>query len=182
MPKTIRLNDLQLMLLSNAAARDNGNLLPLPESCTQDTTRNRKAMDSLQRRGLAEQIVTTDRSMCWREEDQDTIGLFITDAGRSAIGVNEERVDVSGAAPATPGTSEQAAPTKTASPRAGSKIGAVIVLLERKGGATLDEMVAATGWQPHTTRAALTGLRKKGHTITKSRRGDITCYGIAAEG
>jgi hypothetical protein len=35
-------------------------------------------------------------------------------------------------------------------------------LLLRDEGATLDQMVAATGWLPHTTRAALTGLRKKG--------------------
>ena len=43
-----------------------------------------------------------------------------------------------------------------------SKISMVADLLRRKGGATLAELVAATGWLPHTTRAALTGLRKKG--------------------
>ena len=43
-------------------------------------------------------------------------------------------------------------------------------------------MVETTGWLPHTTRAALTGLRKKGHAIEKTRRGDVTCYRIAAEG
>src|SRR3954468_20686070 len=32
---------------------------------------------------------------------------------------------------------------------------------------TLDEMVEATGWLPHTTRAALTGLRHKAFDITK---------------
>lgn len=37
MTKTIRLNDLQLVLLSNALARDNGSLVPLPESCNEDT-------------------------------------------------------------------------------------------------------------------------------------------------
>lgn len=36
----------------------------------------------------------------------------------------------------------------------------VIDLLARKEGASLDEMIAATGWLPHTTRAALTGLRQ----------------------
>ena len=59
-----------------------------------------------------------------------------------------------------------------------TKIGKVIALLERKEGATLDEMVAATGWLPHTTRAALTGLKKKGHTIKRDKRGDMTCYRI----
>ncbi len=54
-------------------------------------------------------------------------------------------------------------------------------LLSRTDGATLDEMVAATGWLPHTTRAALTGLRKKGHAITRDKRGEATCYHIVAE-
>ena len=42
-------------------------------------------------------------------------------------------------------------------------------------------MVEATGWLPHTTRAALTGLRKKGHAIAKGSRENATCYRIAAE-
>jgi hypothetical protein len=58
---------------------------------------------------------------------------------------------------------------------------AVVALLEREQGATLAEMVEATGWLPHTTRAALTGLRKKGRAIAKTKRGDATCYRIEAE-
>ncbi len=61
---------------------------------------------------------------------------------------------------------------------AGTKISTVIQLLKQSGGATLDEIVKATGWQPHSARAALTGLRKKGHSIEKSKRGDETCYHI----
>jgi len=64
-------------------------------------------------------------------------------------------------------------------PRGPSKIAAVIALLERPQGATLTEMVEATGWLPHTTRAALTGLKKKDHVITKNKRDDVTCYRIA---
>jgi hypothetical protein len=33
-------------------------------------------------------------------------------------------------------------------------------------------MVAATGWLPHTTRAALTGLKKKDHVLERSKRGE----------
>jgi DNA-binding transcriptional regulator PaaX len=29
---------------------------------------------------------------------------------------------------------------------------------------------------PHTTRAALTGLKKKGHTIDRSKQGETSCY------
>ena len=59
------------------------------------------------------------------------------------------------------------APAKTTSisqPRE-TKIGKVVKLLGCKNGATIDQIVEATGWQSHTAHAALTGLKKKGHTI-----------------
>ena len=62
----------------------------------------------------------------------------------------------------------------------GTKSAAVIALLSREDGATLDEMIAATGWLPHTTRAALTGLKKKGHVIVRGKRGEVTCNRIIA--
>ena len=65
-------------------------------------------------------------------------------------------------------------------PAAQSKIGKVIALLKREEGATLDEMVEATAWQPHTTRAALTGLKKKGYTIERSQRDGASFYRITA--
>jgi hypothetical protein len=72
-------------------------------------------------------------------------------------------------------SASQAAPKA----KAESKISGVVALLQRAEGATLAEMIAATGWLPHTTRAALTGLKKKGHTIVRDKRGDVTCYRIA---
>lgn len=60
-----------------------------------------------------------------------------------------------------------------------TKTGKVIALLKREQGATIEEMMKATSWQPHTTRAALTGLKKKGHTIERDKRCDVTCYRIA---
>ena len=53
-------------------------------------------------------------------------------------------------------------------------------MLSRKNGVTIDELIAATGWLPHTTRAALTGLRKRGHTIERRRTDDVTHYRIVA--
>jgi hypothetical protein len=41
-------------------------------------------------------------------------------------------------------------------------------MLSSHGGATLNALVKATGWLPHTTRAALTGLRK--HALSESGR------------
>lgn len=86
----------------------------------------------------------------------------------------DPKADNAPAGKPAPSAKEKAAPRE----RGPSKIAAVIVLLEREQGATLAEMVEATGWLSHTTRAALTGL-KKGHTITKDKRDDVTCYRIA---
>ena len=80
-----------------------------------------------------------------------------------------------------PGTanSAQSASVGATTPKALSKISRVVDLLRRTQGALLTDIVAATGWQPHTARAALTGLKKKGHAI-ESRRGDKqTTYFLA---
>ena len=71
---------------------------------------------------------------------------------------------------------DTAAPS--ARPEKNTKIALVRTLLGREEGATLAELVEATGWLPHTARAALTGLKKKGAVIEKSKRGDVTCYRI----
>jgi hypothetical protein len=63
--------------------------------------------------------------------------------------------------------------------KAESKTSRVIALLQRQEGVTLDELVEETGWQPHTTRAALTGLRKKGHVITSEKVDDVRRYHAA---
>ncbi len=48
-------------------------------------------------------------------------------------------------------------------------------LLSRKAGADLAALQTATGWQPHSVRAALSGLRKAGFSID---RADPTKPGI----
>jgi DNA-binding transcriptional regulator PaaX len=55
----------------------------------------------------------------------------------------------------------------------------VLTLVERVEGATSAELTGATGWQAHTVRAALSGLRQKGHTIESSKRDRLTCYHAA---
>lgn len=42
-------------------------------------------------------------------------------------------------------------------------------------------MVAVTGWLPHTARAVLSGLRKKGHAISKAKQDGVTRYSIAGD-
>ena len=90
------------------------------------------------------------------------------------------RPPVEGAATATPAAAASPANKPAPSPAPGTKTSAVIALLERESGATLAELIAATSWLPHTTRAALTGLRNKGHAIERTKRGEETCYRIVA--
>ena len=79
-----------------------------------------------------------------------------------------------------PGGSAQthAAP---AAPR--GKLAVVISLLGRAQGATLTALIEATGWQRHSLRAALSGLRKQGHTIERdATKSGESRYRIASSG
>ena len=62
-----------------------------------------------------------------------------------------------------------------------TKAGTILDLLQRPTGASIAELTKATGWQPHSVRAALTGLRKKGREVvrTKDDQG-VTRYFIEA--
>lgn len=68
---------------------------------------------------------------------------------------------------------------ETAPTRTPTKAATVRKLLARAKGATLAELTDATGWQPHSARAFLTGLRKKGDAIVReSRPNGDTCWKI----
>ena len=70
--------------------------------------------------------------------------------------------------------------TQTNPPHRTSKKATIEALVRRKGGAAIADLRAATGWQEHSIRAALTGLRKTGHTISRERDdGGATRYRIA---
>lgn len=70
-------------------------------------------------------------------------------------------------------TSTQTAPSQTKTavsptpPKRPTKKAQLIKLLSRKSGADAAAISAKFGWQPHTTRAALSGLRKAGFDVTK---------------
>ena len=172
MARTPNLSDLQLILLSTAAARDDGNLLPLAKSiAATPAARLMKEMAALLKQALVAEIDPVERQAIWREDGERRIGLVITDAGRELVdggtpAASEEVVPAIDGVPAA-----QQRPTKTAQ---------VLALLRRDQGATMAELITAASWLPHTTRAALTGLRKKGHAIERSKRGDETCYRVAA--
>ena len=75
-------------------------------------------------------------------------------------------------------TAQEFAPSSE--PSRQTKQALVLAMLRSEHGATLAQMVEATGWQPHTVRAALTGLRKKGHILIKDKHDGVTRYLIAA--
>ena len=56
------------------------------------------------------------------------------------------------------------------------KAGTILGLLMRPRGARINELQKATGWQAHSIRAAITGLRKRGITITRSQDDGVTVY------
>lgn len=57
-----------------------------------------------------------------------------------------------------------------------TKAATVLKLLRRPKGATLDQLANATGWKPHSCRAHLTGLKKKGEVVTRQTEGARTFY------
>jgi hypothetical protein len=164
-----KLSDTQVILLSTASQSDGGSIYPLPVKFANAGPRVAKALAGLISAGFAEERESSDLTIVSRTDGDVAYGLFVTPTGLAAIGVEE------GTEAPAPGDPERAVP---ATPRI-TKSGLVLGLLVRDGGATLTELIAATGWLPHTTRAALTGLRKKGHVLTKGKRDGVTCYTIA---
>ncbi|MGE0774572.1 MAG: DUF3489 domain-containing protein [Sphingomonadaceae bacterium] len=162
-----KLSDIQILLLTTASTREDGSVLPPSDLLGELSVRVRKAIESLLRRGLVEEVSVSAPDQVWRSDGDRQIGLAITATGKAAIASDD-------AAPDT----EPLPDTASAPPTPTTKIATVLDLLQRTGGATLDEIVDATGWLPHTTRAALTGLRKKGHAIARERRADVSCYRI----
>jgi len=57
----------------------------------------------------------------------------------------------------------------TSAKRAVTKKAKIETLLRHASGADITELTAATGWQAHSVRAALTGLRKAGHEVSRQR-------------
>ena len=59
-----------------------------------------------------------------------------------------------------------------------TKQAAILDLVRRADGASIDDLTSATGWQAHSVRAALTGLRKRGHDIERSVESGASRYRI----
>ena len=183
-----KLSDTQIIILSAAAQRADGNLLPLPGSLRGGAAT--KVVAALLARGLAEErtLDTTSKAdpaldTVWRHlDDGRGVLLDVTAAGRDALGLAPESapeaaVKAETAASAGPrrrahrGAAEGAAAATPRRTREGTKQALLLDLLGRAEGATVDEIVAATGWQPHTVRGAFAGaLRKRLGLVVTSEK------------
>src|SRR3954453_13377454 len=169
---TRKLNDTQFVILSSASQREDG-LGVLPEGVRAASVK--AAVIRLTKLGFLKQVrVKRDQPHWLTDEEDKRIGLKITDAGSAAIGVGDDGKGEEQPAPepkrrskkvAEPGLAQR----ETGGPHGGAKGAQFIALMQGVTGATLDDMVEATGWLPHTTRAALTGLRHKGYAIARGK-------------
>ena len=143
-------------LLSAATGRPHGRIV-LPEAMTPLAVK--RTLGRFLKRGLIEP----------REAAGET-AHDLTPAGYAAVGMTPPR---------PPMLAVAAVAEDSAGPIAVSKRELVLGLLGRPEGASMPELIAATSWLPHTTRAVLSRLRSAGQVLDKSERADgATAYRI----
>lgn len=168
-----KLIDSHLVILSAAAEREGGAVLPLPESLAIKGAAAAKTLEGLCKKGLLDETSAPPDMAFWREaEDGKRMMLIITEAGMRAIkdgaetekksALKNRRSTKRGGGAARPRTAAKSENVpRPPAVRKGTKQALLIDLLKRKKGATIDVAVKATGWQPHTVRGAISGALKK---------------------
>lgn len=161
-------SDTQSLILSRAATRPGNLALPLPEGLVGAAAK--MVVGKMIARGWLEEVEANLRrgEPMWRETgDGHGTTLIATEAGLEAIGIEPLVASaVASARKARPKTQPAQTPddTDTAKPvaiRAGTKQAQIIAMLQRPEGATVAEMVDATGWLAHTVRGSISGALKK---------------------
>ena len=158
----IQLSQAQTVILSTACARDDGMVFPVTTGLKGGAVGN--VCKSLLKRGLIEEVAATDHNTVWRhDEERGPITLRATPLACSTLGITE--------GPEGQADGQPAPAPELARRRTGTKQEALIAMLRAEGGATIDEIVAALDWQPHTARGAMSGALKKklGLTITSDK-------------
>ena len=192
MPK---LTDTQTIVLSRAASRPGSLAMPLPEGLHGAAAQ--KAVTAMITRGWLEEVEANLRrgEPMWRETgDGHGTTLIATEAGLQAIGI--EPVVASAVASARkaklelvtgPNDASEASPNpstpKPVAIRAGTKQAEIIALIQRPEGASIAEIVEATGWLAHSARGLISGgLKKKLNLPITSEKvaGRGTVYKIEA--
>ena len=146
----IQLTNTQTTILSAACARDDGLVFPVTASIKGGPVGN--SLKSLLKRRLIEEIKASNLNTVWRHDEAGSLTLRTTPLAYSALGIG----DAEGAAPAVQ-------PDLTpATRRKGTKQTQLIAMLTAADGASINEIIAVTGWLAHTARGVISGvLRKK---------------------
>ena len=182
-------SDTQSLILSRAATRPGNLALPLPEGLVGAAAK--MVVGKMIARGWLEEVEANLRRSepMWRETgDGHGTTLIATEIGLEAIGIEPVvACAVASVRRARPNPEPVQMPddTDTAKPvaiRAGTKQAQIIAMLQRPEGATVAEMVEATGWLAHTVRGSISGAVKKklGLPITAGKvEGRGTVYRIS---
>ena len=172
----VKLTDAQRVMMSAAAQRKD-RCMSAP--ATIKGAALSKVSAKLAKLGLAREIEAKAGAPIWRRDDAGQgYALKLTAAGLKALAADEESPDAIEPSEApqpeaknVTSPDEDDNPARVAIPRDDSKLALVIKHLQRANGATIVDLTQATGWLPHTTRAALTGLRKRGYAVIRERIG-----------
>jgi hypothetical protein len=162
-----KLSGTQTIILSRAAQTEDRIALPLPDSLRGGAAA--KVVGALIRKGFVEEVDADLRADApiWRETgDGRGVTLIATDAGLAAIGIAPENLTTGARLlNSADNTADVTSPTepapRTRMRREGTKQAALIAMLRAPEGATIGEIAAATGWQSHTVRGAISGALKK---------------------
>lgn len=190
----------QLLILTTAAQRPDHMVLPLPPTIRARVGAQRKLLGALLKMDLMVEALVDDVSIAWRtDEAGQHHGLRLTVAGLTAAGASADAVTDSTGAGIDTSTNEAVASTgddaagvevlaleqgtQDALPRRPTgKLGEVLQAISTGAGATLTEITALTGWLPHTARAAVTGLRKRGFDVALIQQNGRKAYRLTAAG
>ena len=154
------LTDTQIRILPAGAQRPGSLAMPLPKGLHGAVAK--KVVGMLIGRGFLEEVDAniSKGEPLWRETGDDHgTTLVVTGAGLAAIGIEPVVVQIMARIRKGKKTSKPPAAPKT--PRTGTKQAQLITMLEAQGGASINEIAAATGWQAHTIRGAISGVLKK---------------------
>jgi hypothetical protein len=153
-------SDTQSLILSRAATRPGNIALPLPEGLVGAAAK--MVVGKMIARGWLEEVEANLRrgEPMWRETgDGHGTTLIATEAGLEAIGIEPVVANaVASARRARPKPAQASEDTDTAKPvaiRAGTKQAQIIAMLQRPEGATVAEMVEASGWLAHYADARI---------------------------
>ena len=149
---TKSLTDTQRVILANAAARDDRRVLPVPTTLNKNAGALALCLRATLTSGLIAEVPAAAGDVRWGTDDNDQpTTLWVSDLGQEAIGIPTDEESLQISPPPAPVTS---------SPRAGSKLDLLTTRLGQPEGATIDELVAITGWQKHSVRGAMSGALK----------------------